>query len=139
MSKKRKKSRIRWRTPPFRVMYYGFCPSPAAWEREKKRAFRRGGVQLHDYPGTRGMTISWRSIETSCLYVLVTIDEALDGKDEAMVAMAHECLHVAKYVSREMADGSPSEETEAYLLSAIMEKLLADYRRTRSRDKRRKK
>lgn len=120
---------LKWRRDPFRVINYAFCPDKKIWNELRKRQLKYSRVDIGDYPSSSGMTTAW----VSCTgpRALVTLQSWCDDSIvDAASVIAHEAVHVAYYISARMVD-TPSEETQAYLIGGVVEKLLKTYIKTR--------
>jgi hypothetical protein len=127
------KKGIRWRRSAwFNVLHYGFCPDEETWERERAKALVEGHVEIGPYPAHAGMSVAYLDGKSE-RRMLVTLGIELDSDPIQLVStLAHECWHVASAHFEAMKEDEPGEETQAYVLGAIMAEMFEDYSLTRS-------
>lgn len=131
-------SRVVWCQRGFLPIFYGFCPSEAAWRRELARL----GAAASPYPPTLACCTEFESPDPKAAKrsYLVTLSDSCDGDEPELVIglIVHEAAHVWQGARDVMGERDPSPEFEAYALQYIVLNLLSAYRRTRPGLRRRK-
>lgn len=122
--------RVIWCDRGWQPLYYGFCPSEAAWKRE----MRRLGVDA-PYPTSDGRCTLFETSKSANECALVTISSASSKrkKIEVVGLIVHEAMHVWRFVRERMGEREPSLEFEAYAMQAIAQNLIVAYEQTRGR------
>lgn len=110
------KSKITWIEwdLPFSI---GFCPNKVAWDAHMKSA----KCDL-PYPDDGGaMTHSFREDG----YAIITMSESIDLYSITGIGViVHECIHAWQEAKLSIKEKEPSDELEAYMVQAIVEKVL---------------
>lgn len=128
---KASKNKVAWCSNGYQPLYYGFCPSKKAWDREMKRL----GIK-DEYPHPDGAGGRMHDFEHSdgAHAVLITICEK-QAKEADLVTligiMTHEATHVWQTMLDYMGEKDPSPEFEAYSMQFIIMELLTAYDETR--------
>ena len=125
-----RKDRVVWCNRGWFPVYYGFCPSKAAWDYEMKRL---GGVG-EAYPETDGRTCQYFHEESGKTCLIVTLADRMDDVDDPIgVAglIVHEAAHVWQLIRRHIGEEEAGMETDAYALQAISTELMNAYASTR--------
>lgn len=105
---------------------YAFCPSEKAWNVLTSKMRRPRSWPYPQNPGT-----------TSLMQVLnggppVAVVTVLDrSPQEAVELLAHEAMHVWRDIRKQVGEGKPSSELEAYAIQNILHNLMDAYRKTR--------
>lgn len=110
--------------------YYGFCPSPTAWNDTMKRM---KVTNPDPYPDTDGRCVSLVQ-NNKDLTCIVTVHERLDARSpEGIIGViAHEAMHVWQEMMSQIGERDPSHEFGAYSYQAIFQELLEAYVKTRN-------
>jgi len=120
-------NKVIWCERGWQPVYFGFCPSEAAWKREMKRL---GAAD--PYPTTAGRATVLESDGKLC--VIVTIAEAAAKTHtwlEVMALLVHEAAHVWQEIRAHIGESAPSPEFEAYAMQCVFLGLAAAYDETR--------
>ncbi len=119
--------RIVWCDHGWQPLWFGFCPTEKAWDRQA----RKMGSRM-PYPDLAASATIFRDISGGDDCVIVTVADA--GKRPAIEVVGlliHEAAHVWQHVKRAMREKHPSAEFEAYALQAISQSLIHAYAQTR--------
>ncbi|GGL48343.1 hypothetical protein [Caulobacter rhizosphaerae] len=111
--------RVVWCDRGWQPVFYGFCPSEAAW----KRAVRKLGAKGDPYPAHAACCTTYsHKGQVTCL---VTLGPATKHQTRVGVAglLAHEATHVWQQVREKMGERWPSIEFEAYAVQCIFQGL----------------
>lgn len=126
-------AKVVWLDRGWQPVFYGFCPSEAAWKREMRKMKVKGEA----YPGNAGCVTTFTHDGKTCC--IVTLGEAAEAPGRTRVEIAgllvHEATHVWQKVREAMNDpGQPSVEFEAYSVQAIFQGLYQAWLDTRAPD-----
>ncbi len=132
MSKKRKPvedapDQVIWCDRGWQNVYFGFCPSRAAWKRQMRRFNSREPFPPHDACAT---TFT-KDGKTSVIVTLADDVEANHSREQVLGLLVHECTHVWQAVRDGMQERFPSIEFEAYSMQAIFQGIYAGWEKTR--------
>jgi hypothetical protein len=129
MRKREEADRVIYCDRGFFPIYYGFCPSEAAWKREMKRL----GMCGAPYPSDDANATVIDSDKVDGVTVLVTVSEKVEAMAavKTMAVIAHESVHVWQTIRKQMDESDPSPEFEAYAIQDIVLRLGAAYERSR--------
>jgi hypothetical protein len=122
--------KVVWCNRFFFPVYYGFCPSAHAWDREMRRLDVKTSSS---YPVADGKCSTFSNKEGTSLF-LVTIADALDAKDDPVAIvglLVHEAVHVWQGLCRVIGEDEPSSEFEAYVIQHVTSELIEAYAKTR--------
>lgn len=126
------RAQVVWLDRGWQPVFYGFCPSEAAWKREMKRM----KVKAEPYPDSDARCTTFKKDGKTC--VIVSLGENAEvGHSRVEVAglLCHEAVHVWQEVREAMNDpGQPSVEFEAYSMQAIFQSLYRAWLDTRAPD-----
>lgn len=124
-------AQVIWLDRGWQPVFYGFCPSEAAWKREMRKMKTKG----EPYPETAGNVTTFTMEDKTCC--IVTLGQAAEAAGRTRVEIAgllvHEATHVWQEVRKVMNDpGQPSIEFEAYSIQAIFQGLYQAWLDTRA-------
>ncbi len=122
--------RVIWLDRGWLPVYFGFCPSEAAWKRE----LRRLGVPAEPYPTSDARATTFTTTERTV--VIVTVAEQIDKKRDRIAVfglIVHEAMHVWRAILNKIAEPAPGAELEAYAMQSIVMQLCKAYSDTRRR------
>jgi len=122
-------AKVIWLDRGWQPVFYGFCPSEAAWKREMRKMKIKG----EPYPDTDGRCTTFKKDGKTC--VIVCLGEGSEQRvTRTQIAglLCHEAVHVWQEVREVMNDpGQPSIEFEAYSVQAIFQGLYQAWLDTR--------
>lgn len=112
-------------------VYFGFCPSVAAWKHDAKRL---SVPNIGPYP-TADARCTHLTNPAGKRCCVVTVGEHIDKREPNGIAslITHEAAHVWQAVRENIGEDSPSHEFEAYAMQAISGQLIDAYEKTRRR------
>ena len=121
------KNLVVWCDKGWYPVYWGFCPSEAAWKREMRRM-----RATEAYPRSDGRCTVFESAEGK-VSILVTLSDRLDGKDPMGIValLVHEAVHVWQHICDHIGETKASKEVEAYAIQRIVSELMRAYADTR--------
>lgn len=123
-----RKNKVIWLEKGWQPVYIGFCPSRKAWNREIQKKFKTS----EPYPIQNGRCTFFTHADGKSS-VVVTIDskiaEHYNGV-EIMALLAHEAVHVFKFICDSIGEDNPSSEFEAYSIQSILLQLCSAYEKT---------
>ena len=126
-----RRDRVIWCNRGWYPVYYGFCPSESAWNRELKRL----SVKRESYPTVDARTTHLENAKGD-LCCIVTMRSTKRGEVNAIqraALFAHEAVHVWQAIRENIDEQSPSHEMEAYAVQAIAQELMLAYEKTRGK------
>ncbi len=121
------KDAVIWIDRGWQNAHIGFCPSEKAWVREMKLL----GTPEERYPTTAGHCQTFEHRDIRSLHILVTIADEPMTLAQLVGIIAHECMHVWRFVREHMGEKKPSVEFEAYSMQAITQDIFCAYTDTR--------
>lgn len=119
--------KVKWLDGGFLPIYFCFCPSEKAWDREMKRL----KIKDEPYPTTNGRCTTFFNLEGDvhdCIFV--TIDSGIAKKFSRVQiegVIIHEAVHVYQEALKSMGEEKPGIEMEAYSIQGIAMQLLNAY------------
>lgn len=124
-------SKVIWLNRGPMTVYFGFCPSEAAWHAE----FKRLKVPAEPYPQSDARCTHLIA-DSGKRLTIVTVSERLDPKRRSdpiglWALIGHEAMHVWQRMRDVIGEDKPSWELEAYTWQHIFAQLADAYEQTR--------
>lgn len=112
-------------------MFFGFCPSERAWNREMRRLVPKGSPP--PYPGDKDASMHAFTQEGSSSEIyIVTVGAHIDSKARND-PVGFAAVHIWQHTREAMGEEAPSPEFEAYTVQHLYQDLHEAYRETRGR------
>lgn len=119
------KNKIIWIDRGWLPVFCGFCPSERAWTAEMKRL----GCADLPYPTTDGRISAIEKDGANPIYLVTISERSSQRSDEQIIGLlAHEAMHVWRYLCEAIGEDHPSPEFEAYTVQHLVQSLVAAYR-----------
>jgi hypothetical protein len=129
-----KSDRVVWLERGWQPVAIGFCPSPAAWDREIKRL--NGDQPWPESANKGGYTLLGTNDKTGCSTILVCVGNGAERDAlEVILTLLHEAVHVWQFVCQTIGEHHPGIEMEAYGIEGITRGLIEAYCATQGKDK----
>ena len=123
-----KRDSVEWCNRGWYPVFYGFCPSEVAWDRQMKKM----GIKGEPYPGDDGRMTCFKAGGNAT--VIVTITDGAEGTHsllEIVGLLVHEAVHVWQEIQKHIGEDAPGSEVDAYSVQAIAQELLEAFDKTR--------
>lgn len=117
-----------WCDRGWQPVEYCFCPSEKAWHRQMKAMEITG----ESYPETDGRATFFTKHGKTI--AIVTVRDGAEEKHsliELLGILVHEATHIWQEIRAVMGEKDPSSEFEAYSMQAIVQELIAAFKKTR--------